>query len=273
MAADKNSYKKSSFGPAFLFLEKHRREALADYYEFCRRMDDIADEPDVQNPAGELDFWADEIARVYDGRPETDLGKRLLLHVREFGITQDRFLMLIDGMRADLRGQTYTTFEELDGYIYRVAVVVGLATLDILGVKGPEADALANELGGAVQLTNIIRDVPDDSLLGRVYLPEELLARHGLTRQDILAGRGADALPAVLKHLALLAEDYYARALELMKAFPRLKMLPCRMMGYVYFSNLAKIRKTGFRFMRPVKLTKAEKLQGVLHALFKTVFR
>ena len=140
MAADKNSYKKSSFGPAFLFLEKHRREALADYYEFCRRMDDIADEPDVQNPAGELDFWADEIARVYDGRPETDLGKRLLLHVREFGITQDRFLMLIDGMRADLRGQTYTTFEELGGYMYRVAVIVGFATLDILGVKGPEAD-------------------------------------------------------------------------------------------------------------------------------------
>lgn len=181
--------------------------------------------------------------------------------------------MLIDGMRADLRGQTYTTFEELDGYIYRVAVVVGLATLDILGVKGPEADVLSKELGGAVQLTNIIRDVPDDAALGRVYLPEELLARHGLTRQDILAGRSVERLSLALSETAGRAQKLYARAFERMKAFPRLKMLPCRMMGYVYFSNLAKIRKTGFRFMRPVKLTKAEKLQGVLHALFQTVFR
>lgn len=273
MAADKNSYKKSSFGPAFFFLSKRRRDALSNYYEFCRRMDDIADEPDMPSPAKELDFWQEEIARVYDGKPETDLGKRLVADVKEFGITQDRFLMLIDGMRDDLRGQTYATFEELDGYIYRVAVVVGLATLDVLGVKGPEADALARELGGAVQLTNIIRDVPDDSLLGRVYLPEELLVRHELTRQDVLAGRGEGALSRALSETAFRAQELYARAFKRMKAFPRLKMLPCRMMGYVYFSNLAKIRKTGFRFMRPVKLTKAEKLQGVLHALFQTVFR
>ncbi len=273
MTANNRSYKKSSFGPAFLFLSKRRREALADYYEFCRRMDDIADEPDVQNPAGELDFWAAEIARLYAGAPETDLGKRLLPHVREFGITEDRFLMLIDGMRADLRGQTYNTFAQLDGYIYRVAVVVGLATLDILGVKGPQADTLAKDLGGAVQLTNIIRDVPDDAALGRVYLPEELLARFGLTRQDVLAGRAGDDLARVLSQTAQTAQKLYARAFEQMKRFARLKMLPCRMMGCVYAANLAKIRKTGFRFMRPVKLTKAEKLQGVLHALFKTVFR
>lgn len=272
MAADKNSYKKSSFGPAFLFLDKRRRAALADYYEFCRRMDDIADEPDVPHPARELDFWQEEISRVYAGAPETDLGKRLLADVKEFGVPQDRFIMLIDGMRADLRGQTYATFEELGGYMYRVAVVVGLATLDILGVKGPDADTLAKDLGSAVQLTNIIRDVPADAALGRVYLPEELLARYGLTRQDVLSGRGADSLSAVLKHTALLAEDYYTRAFEQMKCFSRLKMLPCRMMGYVYRANLAKIRKTGFRFISPVKLTKAEKLQGVFHALFKTVF-
>lgn len=272
MTANNRSYKKSSFGPAFLFLDKRRREALADYYEFCRRMDDIADEPDVPSPAEELNFWESEIRRVYGGKPETDLGKRLYAHIQTFGISQDRFLMLIDGMRADLRGQTYTTFEELNGYIYRVAVVVGLATLDILGVKGPEAETLAKNLGGAVQLTNIIRDVPSDASLGRVYLPEELLMHHGLTRQDILGGRGADALAAALKQTAGLAEKLYARAFEQMKRFPPLPMLPCRAMGYVYAANLAKIRKTGFRFARPVKLTKFEKIKGVLHAVFKTVF-
>lgn len=272
MAANNRSYKKSSFGPAFFFLDGRRREALADYYEFCRRMDDIADEPDVPDPAGELDFWETEIARVYDGGPETDLGRRLRVHIRTFGITRDRFLMLIDGMRADLRGQTYATFEELDGYLYRVAVIVGLATLDILGVKGPEADALAKNLGGAVQLTNIIRDVPSDASLHRVYLPDDLLVRFGLSRQDVLAGRGGEPLARALAYTDKKAQELYARAFGQMKRFPRLSMLPCRAMGYVYFANLAKIRKTGFRFARPVKLTKFEKMQGVAHAVFKTVF-
>lgn len=272
MAANNCSYKKSSFGPAFLFLSKRRREALANYYEFCRLMDDIADEPDVPNPEKELDFWAQEIAHVYQGVPQTDLGKRLLVSVQMFDIPQDRFLLLIEGMRADLCGKRYATLKELDWYIYRVAVIVGLATLDILGVKGSQADDLSNDLGGAVQLTNIIRDVPDDSQLGRVYLPEELLARHGLTRQDVLVGLAGENLSHALEELSHLAQQLYARAFKKMKQFARLKMLPCRAMGYVYFANLAKIEKTGFRFVRPVKLTKAEKLQGVLHALFKTVF-
>jgi len=272
MTANNRSYKKSSFGPAFLFLPKRRREALAAYYEFCRLMDDIADEPDVPEPEKELDFWTEEIARVYAGRPETDLGRRLMPYVREFGLTQDRFTLLIEGMRADVRGRTYATAEELEWYLYRVAVIVGLATLDILDVKGPQAEALAKDLGGAVQLTNIVRDVPADAALGRVYLPEDLLARHELTRQDVLAGRGSDALAVLLAQTASWAEDFYARAFEKMKHLPRFKMLPCRAMGYVYFSNLAKIKKTGFRFTRPVKLTKCEKLRGVIHALFKTVF-
>lgn len=272
MAANNRSYKKSSFGPAFLFLSKRRREALADYYEFCRLMDDIADEPDVPAPEKELDFWQAEIGRVYQGAPQTDLGKRLLAHVREFDIPQDRFLMLIDGMRADLCGRTYATFQELDGYLYRVAVIVGMATLDILGVKGPQADELSVNLGGAVQLTNIIRDVPGDAALGRVYLPEELLARFHLRREDVLSGRGGDRLARALADTAQKAQSLYARAFEQMKKLPRLAMLPCRAMGYVYLANLAKIKKTGFRFEQPVKLTKFEKIQGVAHAVLKTVF-
>lgn len=273
MPADKNAYKKSSFGPAFFFLSKRRRAALANYYEFCRRMDDIADESDVPEPSKELDVWQEEISRVYAQTPQTDLGKRLLADVTEFDIPPDRFTLLIEGMRDDLRGRAYATFNELEEYMYRVAVIVGLATLDILGIKGTEADALSNELGGAIQLTNIIRDVPDDAALGRVYLPEELLARHGLTRQDVLAGRNAERLACALAEADEKAQRLYARAFERMKRFARLKMLPCQAMGYVYFANLAKIRKTGFRFMRPVKLTKAEKLQGVFYAVFKTVFR
>ncbi len=272
MSANQQSYKKSSFGPAFFFLGKRRREALANYYEFCRLMDDIADEPNIPAPAAQLAQWKEEIARVYRGTPQTDLGRRLAQDVQAFSIPQDRFLLLIEGMQADLEGRCYPTQAELDWYIYRVAVAVGLATLDILGLQGPAAGALALHQGTAVQLTNIIRDVPDDARLGRVYLPDDLLTRFGLSRQDVLQNRNPRVLAAALKEMAARTQEEYARAFACMRGFARLKMIPCRVMGYVYLKNLAKIRKTGFIFTRPVKLTKGEKLNCIFYALLKTFF-
>ncbi|MBR2033319.1 MAG: squalene/phytoene synthase family protein, partial [Alphaproteobacteria bacterium] len=248
------------------------REALANYYEFCRLMDDLADEPNQDNPQQQLDSWAGEIARIYAGAPQTPLGQRLIQDVAEFGISKDRFLLLIEGMQADLSGKTYKTFEELEWYLYRVAVIVGMATLDILGVKGPQADALSKDLGGAVQLTNIIRDVTSDAELGRVYLPMDLLEKHNLTRQDVLEGKHSDRIAFALQEVDCLVQKLYARAEHKMEALPRFKMLPCRVMGYVYFANLAKIRKTGFLFSQPVKLSKFEKLKEVFHAFVKTLF-
>ena len=155
--------------------------------------------------------------------------------------------------------------------MYRVAVIVGLATLDILEVKGAAAQELAENLGTAVQLTNIIRDVPADTKLSRVYLPLDLLERYGLTREDILAGKSPQQTAQVLAHMAVLAQDFYAKAQENMKQFPRLKMLPCQMMACVYARNLAKIESSRFLFERPLKLTKWDKLVGVCHACWKTM--
>ena len=270
--AANESYKKSSFGPAFFFLSESRREALASYYEFCRLMDDIADEPTVKEPLKELDFWQEEVNRIFNATPQTTLGKHLAHTINRFGLTPDRFLLLIEGMRADLQQKRYTTLKDLEWYLHRVAVVVGMATLDILEIKGPIAEKLAQELGRAVQLTNIVRDVPEDARLGRVYLPQELLTRHGLAREDILTGQKLDKRAALLGEMADLAQSYYRAAFNTMQELPRLKMLPCRMMGCVYAKNLAKIRKMGFSFRSPVKLTKLEKGAGVLDALFKTVF-
>ncbi len=272
MTANQNSYKKSSFGPAFFFLGKRRRAALADYYEFCRLMDDIADEPTVQNPQQELVFWQKEVHRLYEGSPETELGQRLAQDVRVFGMLPDRFLLLIEGMQADLSGRRYATEKALEEYLLRVAVIVGRATLDILGVKGAQADALSWQLGCAVQLTNIVRDVADDKKLGRVYLPESLLARQGLSRADVLAANPPAALKKVLAEVAQMAARHYREAFALMKGFSPWKMLPCRVMGYVYLKNLAKIERAGFPLLSPVKLSKREKLQSVFYALFKTFF-
>lgn len=266
------SYKKSSFGPAFFFLSKRRRRALASYYEFCRLMDDIADEPTVKDPLKELSFWQEEVARIFNHAPQTALGKELAGLVQEFDLPQDRFLLLIEGMRADVEHKTYNTQDDLDWYLHRVAVIVGMATLDILDVKGKTAEKLAQELGRAVQLTNIIRDVPDDAKLGRVYLPQALLTHYGLTREDVLTRKKLEKQAVLLCYLAKVSRALYRAAFHTMRGFPRLKMLPCRMMACVYEKNLAKIEKKGFLFHSPIKLNKFEKGIGVLNALFKTIF-
>ena len=269
MNADKNSYKKSSFGPAFLFLCKRRREALAVYYAFCRLMDDIADEPDVKDRLAELALWREEITRAFNGeaKPRWQRHRRM---APQYGMTQDRFLLLIEGMEADVQGRVYKNFEELQWYLWRVAGIVGLATLDILGIKGPHAQELASALGFAVQLTNIVRDVHEDTALGRVYLPEDLLAKHGLTRQDVLQNQNPARLAAALAELAQKDKDFYRRAWDVLHTLPARKILPCRVMGFVYRANLAKIEKTGFEFERAVRLSKTEKALQCIYALYKT---
>lgn len=264
------AYKKSSFGPAFLFLDKRRRAALAAYYAFCRLMDDIADEPQVDDRLGELALWQEEIHRVFAGAPHTPLGKDLQKAAADFGIKEDRFLLLIEGMRADVQGKTYKSFEELEWYLWRVAGIVGLATLDILGIKGPQAEALARALGFAVQTTNIVRDVQEDAQLGRVYLPTDWLQEKGLTLQDVLQRQKPLLLAEVLANLAARSKVFYAQANKIMHMLPSRKMLPCRVMGFVYRANLAKIEKTGFMFERPVKLSKSEKMVQCIYALCKT---
>ncbi|MBO4674570.1 MAG: squalene/phytoene synthase family protein [Elusimicrobiaceae bacterium] len=265
MTNTQNSYKKSSFGPAFFFLSSRRRAALADYYEFCRLMDDIADEP-REHPLKELADWEEEVQRMFVGTAQTMLGKRLQQDVQAFHITKDRFLLLIEGMRDDLNGKKYPTFDALNEYLHRVAVVVGQGTLDILGIKGTQADALAWALGSAVQLTNIVRDVAQDAQLGRVYLPGNF------TPQQILAEGTLPQIKELLQEAAQRAYQRYEEAFALMKCFPRFKMLPCRIMGYVYLKNLAKIEKSGFYNEKPIKLSKLEKIQMVFYGILKTFF-
>ncbi len=261
-----NAYKKSSFGPAFFFLTRRQRRALAHYYAFCRQADDIADEPGRANPQAELNALAQEIEFIYIDAPKTLWGQELLEDIRQFNIPKDRFTLLLEGMRADLAKKRYATFEELDWYLYRVAVIVGKATLDILGLTGTHANELAYYLGRAVQLTNIVRDVYDDARLGRVYLPCSLNA------QDILSGTHKAEVKKLLQQTAARAHECYTRAFGFMDYFWPTKMLPCRIMGYTYQKNLAKIEKTGFSFTRTVKLGKLEKLQMVLYAIIKTLF-
>lgn len=273
------AYKKSTFGPAFFFLPRRQRQALANYYAFCRLADDIADEPS-EHPQQDLQELAQEIQFIFIGAPRTELGKQLLEDIRHFHIPQEYFSLLLEGMQADLQKKNYQPdddsrpFEKLDWYIYRVAVVVGKATLSILGLTGPKADELAQTLGTAVQLTNIVRDVYEDAQMGRVYMPcnlpaETILQLRQQNLQDTAQGK---LLTETLEKCILRAEGNYRRAFALLDEFWPVTVLPCRIMGYVYQKNLAKIKETDLAFKEAVKLNKFEKVQAVLHALLKTLF-
>jgi len=263
--SEQDAYKKSSFGPAFFFLGRQKRNALAHYYNFCRIADDTVDEPNP-NAQQTLKDLAAEVEYIYLGAPKTQWGEDLVEDVRTFSIDKNRFLLLLEGMQADLDQRKYPTFESLQWYLYRVAVIVGKATLDILNVRGEKADELAQSLGTAVQLTNIVRDVHEDAKLGRVYLPCALSA------QDILEHKKPALVQETCQQLTQLAQEQYTRAFQLMDDFWPVTMIPCRVMGYVYQKNLAKIEEQGFKSETSVKLTKFEKMQMVAYALIKTLF-
>ena len=273
------AYKKSTFGSAFFFLPRHQRRALADYYAFCRLADDTADEPS-EHPQRDLQELTQEIQFIFIGAPRTEWGTQLLQDIRHFHIPQECFSLLLEGMQADLQKKNYQPegtsplFEKLDWYIYRVAVVVGKATLAILGLTGPKADELAQTLGTAVQLTNIVRDVYEDAQMGRVYVPCNLPASTilQLRQQNLQDTPQGKQLKEGLEKCILRAEENYRRAFVLLDEFWPVTVLPCRIMGYVYQKNLAKIKGTDLAFKKAVKLNKFEKVQAVLHALLKTLF-
>lgn len=237
------------------------------FYRYCRTLDDIVDEPDVQDRAGDLEFWRAEVERMFASEPMTPLGTELAAFVKKYGVKKEYFASLIDGMDMDLRGERYRTFQDLDKYIYCVAGTVGLVCLDIFGVP-PSARSreYALTLARAVQLTNIVRDIYEDAGLGRCYFPQKLLEKYSISMEDILE-RNTAKTALLLKDAGERADNFYKEATALMPAEYKKQLLPARIMGAVYRRNLKKIARAGFTFRDKIKLTKFEKLAAVLGAL------
>jgi len=257
-------YKKSSFGPAFLFLDKEQKNALAAVYAFCRKVDDIVDEP-AENPRGQLDFWRVEIGKVFSAKtPETEIARELQKYAVKFSLSKDNFLLLLDGMEMDLNQKTYKNFEELKEYLYRVAGVVGLMCCEICGFKKDEIFDYAVTLGNAVQLTNIIRDVYEDVSLGRIYLPRDDMAKFNITPEDI-KNKNIAAVSKILAFEGRRAQDFFNAAAKLKNR--KKDLLPAEIMGAVYQSLLAKMEKTGFSFTNKVSIGKIKKIAAVIRVL------
>ena len=182
---------RSNFFYAFLLLPRAQREAIFAVYAFCRIVDDAVDEGvDRAAQRRELARWREEIARVWGaGAPEHPAAQRLQEAVRRFPIPREALEEVIAGVEMDLDRAAYETFTDLYPYCYRVASAVGLCSIAIFGYTDPRAQDYAINLGVALQLTNILRDVQVDARIGRVYLPQEDLRRFGVTAEDLRAGR------------------------------------------------------------------------------------
>jgi squalene synthase HpnD len=262
---------KSSFYTAMRVLPADRRDAMFAIYAFCREVDDIADEPAPQDQKQrELALWRDEIDALYapDGRPAKLVGRALAGPIRQYGLLKEDFLAVVDGMAMDAeRDIQAPSLDELDLYCDRVASAVGRLSVRIFGSASPDAAKVADHLGRALQLTNILRDVDEDAERDRLYLPRDLLVRHGITATDPATVLADPRLDAVCLDLAALAREHYAKAKAAMARCPRQAMRPAAMMGAVYLKTLDKVIARGWAAPRaPVKLPKLLKLWLAIRA-------
>jgi len=239
---------RSNFFYAFLLLPRPQREAIYAVYAFCRIVDDAVDlGQDRDEQRRELARWREEIDRVYGGVPEHPAGERLQQALRNFPIPREALLEIITGVEMDLEHAAYETFEDLYPYCYRVASAVGLCCIEIFGYEDARARAYAVNLGIALQLTNILRDVQVDARAGRVYLPQEDLRRFGVTAEDLAEGRYTPHFVELMAWEAKRARLYYERAWAALPATDTRRLFSAETMARTYFALLRAIEARRYR--------------------------
>ena len=240
---------RSSFYYAFILLTAERRRALNAVYAFCRFIDDIADDESIREPAVLLTRWREELERVYTGVPTRALSRALADSARRFAIPRVHFEEIIAGVEMDLSRTRYQTFEDLRPYCYRVASALGLICIEIFGYRNPSAKTYAENLGLALQLTNILRDVREDAARGRIYLPLEDLARFNVSEDEILASVYSPNFVRLMDFEARRARGLYAAAQTALAAEDRSTLLTAEAMRLIYGALLERIIKSNYRVL------------------------
>lgn len=253
----------SSFLLPFRLLEAPRREALTALYAFCRVVDDVVDEAEHAPTAREqLQEWRAEIDRVYGGTPATLVGAALAQVCPRYALPQQHFLEILDGMAMDLPPpRRFADREALENYCYHVASAVGLLAARIFGSVNDAVLRYARLLGIALQRINILRDVGEDWQRGRLYLPQDAMAAHGVTEADLTAPAPSPALRALLQSEAARARSLYDEALAALPPENRAAQRPGLMMGALYRTLLDKIAAQDFAVLHQrVRLSVPQKL-------------
>ena len=264
----------TSFYYSFLVLPARKRRAIIAVWDFCRAVDDAVDdavdeavdkagdeaggEATSVRAAAQLSMWRAELEACYAGHagagggdagrggPSTTQGRALRPYIREFNLLREPFEDLIDGVAMDLEHARYPTFEALAEYCRRVASTVGLICIEIFGYRDPVTRAYAVNLGMALQLTNIIRDVGADLRQGRMYLPVEDLVRFGVTEEALRQGHMTPAVRELLRFECDRARGYYERAAADMPQVDARRLVAAEIMGGIYFEILRRIERADY---------------------------
>ncbi len=239
----------TSFYSAMRLLAPDRRNAMYAIYAFCREVDDIADDDgltDQQRQSG-LTAWRDEIDRLYQGKPSHMVAQALLPYVRLFELRREDFIAVIEGMEMDAVAIQAPSLDELDLYCDRVASAVGRLSVRAFGTTEPKADVVAYHLGRALQLTNILRDIVEDARRERLYLPREILQRHGIAStvpSEVLAHAN---LRPVCREVGAMARGHFDSAYAAMAQCDKTAMRPAAVMGAMYRAILDKLIQADWR--------------------------
>ncbi len=269
--------KQSNLAFALWGMAPERRAAMLVFYDFCRRVDDIADDPAATDAekAAQLQAWRESLSAVYQsaegGLPEGELAAELGPVLQKYGVPLEEPLAVVEGVAMDLGRRRFETIEALLEYCYRVASAVGLVSIRIFGCTHPDTPHFAETLGYALQLTNILRDVVDDyRTMGRVYLPLGELRAFGVAEEDLAHPEHHAGAQALFRLCHYRCQHYFAKARRQMPPSERANLAPALAMGAIYEALLAKIAKTEFRLTPGrLRLSKFEKVALLATTLLK----
>jgi phytoene synthase len=263
---DKAASSGSSFYYAFLFLPPPRRAAITAFYAFCREVDDVVDEvSDPSVAAQKLQWWRTEVAAAYAGQPTHPVMQALMPLAADFQIEAAHLLAVVEGCQTDLEQTRFLDFPALQRYCHLVAGVVGEVAANIFGRSEAVTVQYAHQLGLAMQLTNIIRDVGDDARRGRIYLPMSELQRFDVKAHELLRREApwgySERFTALMRFQAERAHATYDSALALLPAADRTAQKPGLMMANIYRTLLREVESQGFQVLHQrTSLTPLRKL-------------
>ena len=252
----------SSFYYAFLFLPAPKRAAITAFYAFCREVDDVVDDMvDASVAHTKLAWWQSEVADAYAGHPSHPVMLALMPLAGDFGIEQRHLQAVIEGCQMDLTQTRYLDYPTLQRYCHLVAGVVGEVAARIFGQTQPQTTDYAHKLGQALQLTNIIRDVGEDALRGRIYLPVNELQQFDVKAHEILKRTYSDRFTALMQFQTQRAHALYDEALALLPAEDRRAQKPGLMMASIYRALLREIEADQFQVLHQrIHLTPLRKM-------------
>ena len=240
----------SSFYYAFLFLPRERRTAITAFYAFCREVDDVVDEVSEASVAqAKLAWWQGEVAKAFAGQPSHPVMQALMPHAAAYGIEQRHLLAVIEGCQMDLEQTRYLDFAGLARYCHLVAGVVGEVAARIFGQQDERTTQYAHKLGLAFQLTNIIRDVGEDAMRGRIYLPISELQQFDVKAHEITKREYSERFTTLMRFQAERAHRLYDEAFALLPEGDRRAQKPGLMMANIYRTLLREIEADNFQVL------------------------